>query len=274
MLDTASRSWGQPRAKGKAKAKGRAAARQQRSDPDVDDADEPLTGVRLTKQLAVEIRVAFVRKVYAILTLQLLTTCAISSPIAWAGRAWCKEHSALLLGACAGMLVIHILMCCFRREMRKFPRNWFYLFLFTACKSIIIGFITAQYTVESVCIAFGVTSAIFAAMTVWAWTTTTDFTGYAPYFAAARWTLFAIGLTLMILHFCGIRIPWLVMLFNVFGVILFTMYIVFDTQRILGEWGGHQYQFSVDDYVFAAMALYIDITRLFVFLLRLLGKRR
>lgn len=256
------------------KAKAKAGARRGTTSIDEDDPNEPLSGVRLTKQLSAEIRIAFVRKVYGILSVQLLTTCAISTPIALAGPVWCKAHAPLLIVALMIMLLLHALMCCFRREMRKYPRNWFYLMLFTACKGVILGFISAQYTVESVCIAVGVTSSIFAAMTLWAWTTKTDFTGYGPYLAAGRHALFAIGFTLLILHFCGIQVPWLTLVFNIFGVILFTMYIVFDTQRILGEWGGHQYQFSVDDYVFAAMALYVDITRLFVFVLRLLGKRR
>jgi len=38
--------------------------------------------------------------------------------------------------------------------------------------------------------------------------------------------------------------------------------------------GNHKYKLEKDDYVFAAMILYIDIIRLFLLVLRLLGKAR
>ena len=57
------------------------------------------------------------------------------------------------------------------------------------------------------------------------------------------------------------------------GAILFSCYIVYDTQLIVG--GSHKkYQFSVDDYVFAAITLYLDIINLFLYLLELIGGRR
>jgi len=57
------------------------------------------------------------------------------------------------------------------------------------------------------------------------------------------------------------------------GAILFSFYIVYDTQLIAG--GAHrEYGFSVDDYAFAALNLYVDIIRLFLKLLSLLGKRK
>lgn len=42
---------------------------------------------------------------------------------------------------------------------------------------------------------------------------------------------------------------------------VFAFYIVYDTQLMLGSWGGHKVEFSVDDYVFAAINLYLDLDR-------------
>ena len=47
------------------------------------------------------------------------------------------------------------------------------------------------------------------------------------------------------------------------------MYLVYDVQLISGKFG---IQYSVDDYIFAAMELYIDIIRLFLEILRILAK--
>lgn len=56
-------------------------------------------------------------------------------------------------------------------------------------------------------------------------------------------------------------------------VLLFTFYIIYDTQLMLGEFKGHKVQFGVDDYVFAALNLYLDILNLFLYLLQLFGSR-
>lgn len=47
-------------------------------------------------------------------------------------------------------------------------------------------------------------------------------------------------------------------------------YLVFDTQMILG--GKHRkYQVSPEEYIFAALNLYLDVVTLFLFLLQLIG---
>ena len=57
-----------------------------------------------------------------------------------------------------------------------------------------------------------------------------------------------------------------------FGAIIFSFYIIYDTQLIIG--GEHKkYQFDVDDYVFATITLYLDIINLFLYILDLLDRR-
>jgi len=53
-------------------------------------------------------------------------------------------------------------------------------------------------------------------------------------------------------------------------VIVFGIYIIYDTQMIVGSRGA---QFSTDDYIMAAMMLYIDIMQMFLEILRLFGDR-
>jgi len=64
----------------------------------------------------------------------------------------------------------------------------------------------------------------------------------------------------------------MMMLYDFLGVLLFTFFIVFDTQMIIG--GNHKVQFSIDDYCFAALNLYLDIINLFLHILALLGDRK
>lgn len=55
------------------------------------------------------------------------------------------------------------------------------------------------------------------------------------------------------------------------GVLLFSFFIVYDTQLIVG--GAHKHAFDIDDYCFAALNLYLDIINLFLFLLQIFGAR-
>jgi len=48
-------------------------------------------------------------------------------------------------------------------------------------------------------------------------------------------------------------------------------YLVFDTQLMMG--GKHQYSLSPEEYIFAALNLYLDIINLFLFILSLIGNR-
>merc|ERR1719161_3180350 len=166
-------------------------------------------------------------------------------------------------------------VACCRDVCRQYPTNYFVLFGFTIFEGILMGFVSAAYTAGSVTICVGITAAIFLGLTIYAWTTSTDFTGYGPYLCGALMGFCIFGMAMWIMGMCGLPLPpGLMMMYNLCGVLLFVMYIIFDTQMILGEMGGHQFQFSIDDYVFAALTLYLDIINLFLYLLRLFGQRK
>ena len=52
------------------------------------------------------------------------------------------------------------------------------------------------------------------------------------------------------------------------GVLLFGIYIIVDTQLIVG---GRSTELEIDDYFLGAMLLYIDIVSIFIYILQLLG---
>merc|ERR1712217_103791 len=137
---------------------------------------------------------------------------------------------------------------------------------------VLVGCICTAYSVGVVLLAFGLTAAIFLGMTVYAWNTKTDFTGYGPYLVGALWALILCGCAMGIMTAFGMDTSIMHMVLACFGVMLFTFYIIYDTQLMIGEYGGHKQEFSLDDYVFAALNLYLDIINLFLELLQLFGK--
>lgn len=58
--------------------------------------------------------------------------------------------------------------------------------------------------------------------------------------------------------------PFLRNLYCALGVLLFGIYLVVDTQMLLG---GRSIELSVDDYVLASFCLYVDIIQIFLYLL-------
>lgn len=50
----------------------------------------------------------------------------------------------------------------------------------------------------------------------------------------------------------------------VFIIVLTSIYIVYDTKKIMRD-------YAVDEYIIAALMLYVDIIQLFIFILSLLG---
>ena len=53
------------------------------------------------------------------------------------------------------------------------------------------------------------------------------------------------------------------------GALIFMVYIVYDTQIMMG--GKHKYALDPEEYVFAALNLYLDIINLFMYLLTIIG---
>lgn len=240
---------------------------------DVQGSDtQPLIQAQWVKDADKEIRNGFVRKVYGILCAQLLLTIAIGYPFQRMPISWLASHAWILYVSLAMSFVTICAMSCCQSITRSFPTNYICLFLFTAFEGVLVGFVSAFYTGGSVVMCLAICIGIFLGLTAYAWTTSTDFTGLGPYLFGALLSLMVFGIVISILSACGVSIKIAHMIYDILGILIFVFYIIFDTQLIIG--GNHKEQFSIDDYVFAALNLYLDLINLFLHLLSLLGERR
>lgn len=212
------------------------------------------------------VRRGFVRKVYGLLSVQLVLTCAIAWPIQQAAPQLLAQNVMYLKAAMIGSLVAVMgVSCCCMETARKFPFNYLFLFFVTMCMAVMVGFVSAQYSTGSVVRVALLTATIFLGLTFYACTTKTDFTGCGPYLFVAL-----VGLcvaSILCAFFSAMQSAIAGM-----GAVLFSFYVVYDTQLIMG--GKHQkVKYGLDDYVFAALNIYLDIINLFINLLQLLGGR-
>jgi len=247
-----------------------------KDEADLESALEPHDGIGAFA--TVEGRHAFIRKVYGIVLAQLTLTFGLLAlglfipPVRALFHTGMFAIAALVGGFCA--LGALIALACGPREWRtRWPTNIILLCLFTVGESLLIcvGVVQAEYGHVTVGIAFGVTILIVVSFTIFACQTRFDITKHAG-------IIFLILIAFYILSIAWAIVASLVAMNNVtfniielavasFGVLLFVALLVYHTQMILG---GKKYAYAEDDYVLAAIVIYLDIVNIFMYLLRIL----
>lgn len=62
------------------------------------------------------------------------------------------------------------------------------------------------------------------------------------------------------------------LIYSCVGALLFSVYLIYDTQLMMG--GNHKYSISPEEYIFAALNLYVDIINIFMMIMGILGNSR
>lgn len=129
------------------------------------------------------------------------------------------------------------------------------------------GAISSYHETRSVLLALGITAVVTVAVTVFCFQTKVDFTKCQGLFCVLGIVIFVTGIiTVIVLSFK--YIPWLHMLYAAIGAIVFTLFLAYHTQLLIGN---RKYSISPDEYVFAALSIYVDIVQIFLFILQLIG---
>jgi FtsH-binding integral membrane protein len=166
--------------------------------------------------------------------------------------------------ALVGTIIIMLVLACCESVARSYPVNMILLMAFTLMESLLVGCITTQYKTDTIFIAVGLTIVVVVGITLFAFQTKIDFTGCGVYLFVLGLVLFGFGLLAIL-----IRSQILNIVYAACGTALFSFYLVFDTQIMMG--GKHKYSISPEDYVMAALSLYVDIINLFLMILRLVS---
>lgn len=214
------------------------------------------------------IRTGFIRKVYSLLSFQLLLTfliCLFVNLYEAAHNFMVSEIGIALYGlSLAGIVMLLVIMCCNPNCLKRYPYNYIYLSLFTVFITYLLALATVYYDTKFLILGVGITVSLTISLTLFACQTKYDFTGCGPYLLCFLWGLILIGIIN-----CFLENSILLTIQAGIGAIVFSFYIVYDTQLIVG--GKHkQYRFSVDDYVLATLSLYLDIINLFIYILQIL----
>lgn len=220
----------------------------------------------LDENSSVQIRHAFIRKVYGILSVQLLISFSIilATHFVSAFKHVIRAFPILFFISLIGAFALLLIVTCFSSISRRFPWNIYLIFAISALLGICISYSTVYIDTLTLLEAVGLTTVLVLAITIFAFQTRIDFTGLGVYF-------FVGGLALMVLGIVSIFIRNSIFRLVVayLGAVFFTFATIYDTQLIVG--GKRKQQYSIDDYVLASLTLYLDIINLFQYILQILN---
>lgn len=212
-----------------------------------------------------QVRNGFVRKVFAIVGLMLAITTGVTFAVLSSPEATLtlRRNQWVSWVFFAAALILMLVLACVPGVTRKHPLNLFLLFAFTCAMSGVVAVASTAYGSNAAGIAFLVTAAAVIGLTIFAMQSKYDITHWGS-------VLFVLLIVLIVLSLVGIfvRSPIFVLVISGLAALLFSVYIIFDIQLIMG---GRQGEFSVDDYVPAALSLYLDIINLFMAIMRIVG---
>lgn len=219
----------------------------------------------IDKEIQQNIRKGFIAKVYGILACQVLLLFLI----VLLGFINSTFHELLLTSKFIYILTFILFIMCILiiifnpHLLQKVPINYIILFIFTFSYSWWIALYTINFSPSIVLISIFLTLVTVVTLTIYAQMTKNDFSVIGGILINSFVLLLSCSLVLI---FVDISLFNVIMVF--FGLIIFSLYLLFDVQLIIGK---GQIKYGEDDYIFAALNLYIDIIGIFVRILELVG---
>jgi FtsH-binding integral membrane protein len=205
-------------------------------------------------------RATLVRRTYLLVLAGVLLTVS--------GVAFAFTQPALLAAVARHPIITFL--CAFAplliatRARTSFPANILLVLLFTFTVGIWISPIIYFYTQTQPGLlpqAGILTLSTFGVLTAYAWVSKRDFSAWGSFFVVGLWVL--IGTSLLNMFFQNATASlWI----SAGTLLVFSGLLIFDTWRLRNVYGP-------DQYVLAAVQIYLDLLNMFLAILHLLGRR-
>nr|GEV38461.1 BI1-like protein [Tanacetum cinerariifolium] len=211
-----------------------------------------------------DLRWSFIRKIYSIVAIQLILTVIVGAFVV-------SYHPIVTFltttrggFACYILIVItpFITLCPLSCYYQRHPVNYVLLAIFTVALAFGVGMTCAFTSGKVILEAVILTAVVVVSLTLftfWAAKRGYDFNFLGPF-------LFGALMVLIVFSFIQIFFPlgkMSVMIYAGLSAIVFCGYIVYDTDNLIKR-------YTYDEYIWASIALYLDIINLFINLLTIL----
>ncbi|XP_036414485.1 glutamate receptor, ionotropic, N-methyl D-aspartate-associated protein 1b (glutamate binding) [Colossoma macropomum] len=214
------------------------------------------------------IRRAFIRKVFLVLTAQLLVTFSFVALFTFEKnvKKFVQQNVWTYYVSYAVFLIPLIAISCCGEFRRKHPWNLVALSILTLSMSYMTGMIASFYDTDTVVMAVGITVVVCFTVVLFSMQTKYDFTSCMGVLFVCVIVLFVFGILCIF-----IRNRILDIVYASLGALVFTCFLAVDTQLLLGN---KQLSLSPEEYIFAALNLYLDIINIFLYILQIVGRSR
>jgi modulator of FtsH protease len=207
-------------------------------------------------------RATLVRRTYGLVFVSVLVTM-LGSAFAFTQP---RLMQAVAVHPFIAMIAIFVPLYMAQRNARVFPKNVLLTLLFTFVEGVFIAPFLAyaeQAAPGTVSQAALLTFAAFGGLSLYATLSRRDFSAWGSFFIIG---LIVLLVAMVINAFVASAAAslWI----SAVGVLVFAGLLVFDTWRLLRSG-----TFGQDDYVIAAVQIYLDLLNMFLFILSLLGNR-
>lgn len=208
------------------------------------------------------------RRVYLNMTLALIVTAITSMTVA--STQWMAD--IVLSGSLTSCLLIfglEIGLVIWLTRSVQTMKPWLataLFYLFAVVNGLAFTPILFVFTGASIAKVFFITAGVFGAMSVYGFFTTRDLSGLGTFFLMG-----VIGLLIAVIVNWFLKSETMELLISLAGVAIFTGLTAWDTQAIkrMAASGMPLHHVSI----LGALTLYLDFINLFIYLLRLLGRR-
>ncbi|XP_016056745.1 PREDICTED: protein lifeguard 2 isoform X2 [Miniopterus natalensis] len=219
-----------------------------------------------------KVRRVFIRKVYTILLIQLLVTLAVVALFTFCDpvKDYIQANPGWYWASYVVFFVTYLTLACCSGPRRHFPWNLILLTIFTLSMAYLTGMLSSYYNTTSVLLCLSITALVCLSVTIFSFQTKFDFTSCQGVLFVLLMTLFFSGLILAVLLPFQ-YVPWLHTVYAVLGAGVFTLFLAFDTQLLMGN---RRHTLSPEEYIFGALNIYLDIIYIFTFFLQLFGTSR
>lgn len=210
---------------------------------------------------------SYTAKTFGWMFLGLLTTFVLSLAIYFTGAIYSLYNSLLPYVLMIAELVVVIYLSARVHKLSIGAARGLF-FAYAALNAVTFSSIFALYSVSSLVFVFGMTALYFGIMAIYGTVTKADLSRIRPVL------LFGL-IALLVMMLLSIFIPALNTGMCLIGVVIFVAFTAYDTQMIRRNYmmfqGSPEMLQKVS--IISALQLYLDFINLFIYLLRLFGRR-
>ncbi|XP_060901318.1 protein lifeguard 1 [Labrus mixtus] len=207
------------------------------------------------------VRRGFVRKVFCIVTLMLLFTFSVVCVFTFSSviRQAVKRNLWIYLSSFFIFLTVVIVLFCCKNFSRRHPWNIVGLVVITVSFSYMVGTVAAFHQTSAVVVTMASTIAISLAILAFSVQTRFEFNiCYGILLVlAVDMIVFFIFLTFYISHVLDVT-------YGCLGALVFALFLMIDVQLLMGKTSEGV---DPEEYVSAALIIYLDIVLIFLYLL-------